>query len=81
VATSIARNARVPRGAPREESERGRRVAEKLLRLAPDAAGETIVRGIERRQARILVGSDARLVSILERLSPVNYWRYLKKLT
>ncbi|HBF50605.1 MAG TPA: acetoin dehydrogenase, partial [Massilia sp.] len=44
-------------------------------------AGEIIARGIERRDARILVGSDARAVSILERLSPVNYWRYLKKAT
>ncbi|MDB5747528.1 MAG: acetoin dehydrogenase [Massilia sp.] len=81
VATSIARNARVPRGAPIEEIERGRKVAEKLLRLAPEAAGEIIARGIERRQARILVGNDARVVSILERLSPVHYWRYLKGVT
>jgi len=81
VATSIARNARIPAGAPPEEIERGRKVAERLLRLAPDEAGEIIARGIERRDARILVGSDARAVSILERLSPVNYWRYLKKAT
>lgn len=81
VATGIARNARVPRGAPQDEIERGRRVAEKLLRLAPETAGEIIARGIEARQARILVGGDARAVSILERLSPVNYWRYLKGLT
>jgi len=58
-----------------------RKIAEKLLRLAPEAAGEIIARGIERRDARILVGSDAKAVSILERLAPVNYWRYLKKAT
>ena len=78
VATSIARDARAPHGAPQEETERRRRAAEKLLRMAPEAAGELIARGIERRQARILVGSDARAVSLLERLSPVHYWRYLK---
>jgi NADP-dependent 3-hydroxy acid dehydrogenase YdfG len=81
VATSIARNARVPQGGLPDEIERGRKAAEKLLRLAPEAAGEIIVRGIERREARILVGSDARAVSILERLSPVHYWRYLKGVT
>ena len=81
VATSIARNARVPQGAPIQEIERGRKVAENLLRLAPETAGEILVRGIERREARILVGNDARLVSILERLSPVHYWRYLKGVT
>jgi NADP-dependent 3-hydroxy acid dehydrogenase YdfG len=81
VATSIARNARVPQDAPPEEIERGRKLAERLLRLAPETAGEIIAAGIERRQARILVGNDAKIVSILERLSPVNYWRYLKKAT
>lgn len=81
VATSIARNARAPQGAPRDEIEHGRKAAERLLRLAPEAAGEIIARGIERREARILVGSDARMVSILERLSPVHYWRYLKKVS
>jgi NADP-dependent 3-hydroxy acid dehydrogenase YdfG len=81
VATAIAKNARVPPGAPPEEIARGRKLSEKLLRLAPETAGEIIVRGIERRQARILVGNDARFVSLLERLSPVNYWRILKKAT
>lgn len=81
VATAIARNARVPLDAPPEDIERGRKVAQKLLRLAPETAGEIIARGIERREARILVGSDAKAVSLLERLSPVHYWRYLKKAT
>ena len=81
VATAIARNARMPQDAPQEDIERGRKIAEKLLRLAPETAGEIIAAGIERRQARILVGNDAKIVSILERLAPVNYWRYLKKAT
>jgi NADP-dependent 3-hydroxy acid dehydrogenase YdfG len=81
VATSIARNARVPRDAPADEIARGRKLSEKLLRMAPDTAGEIIARGIERRQARILVGNDAKFVSFLERLAPVAYWRILKKAT
>lgn len=81
VATSIARNARVPSGAPPHEIERGRAVAQRLLRMAPEQAGEIIVRGIEHRQARILVGGDAKFVAVLERLSPVHYWRLLKKAT
>jgi NADP-dependent 3-hydroxy acid dehydrogenase YdfG len=81
VATAIARNARVPQGAPADEIARGRKLSEKLLRMAPDTAGEIIVRGIERRQARILVGNDAKFVSFLERLAPVAYWRLLKKAT
>jgi NADP-dependent 3-hydroxy acid dehydrogenase YdfG len=81
VATAIARNARVPQGTPEDETMRGRELAEKLLRLPPELAGEIIARGIEERQSRILVGTDAKVVSILERLLPVNYWRILKKAT
>jgi NADP-dependent 3-hydroxy acid dehydrogenase YdfG len=79
VATSIARNARIPAGAPPDEVERGRKLMEKLLRMPPEQAGEIIVRGIEKRQARILVGSDAKAAALLERLAPVGYWNLLKK--
>ena len=81
VATAIARNARVPLDAPPDEIARGRKLSEKLLRMAPESAGEIIARGIERRQARILVGNDAKFVSLLERFAPVAYWRILKKAT
>lgn len=80
VATSIAMNARMPVNVPAEEIERGRTAAQRLLRMPPDLAGEIIVRGIERRRARILVGGDARLVALLERLSPVSHWNLIKKL-
>jgi NADP-dependent 3-hydroxy acid dehydrogenase YdfG len=79
VATSIARNARIPGGAAGDEVQRGRKAMEKLLRMPPEQAGEIIVRGIEKRQARILVGSDAKAAALLERLAPVGYWKLLKK--
>ena len=79
VATGIAKNARIPAGAPPEEVARGRRDMEKLLRMQPAEAGEIIVRGIEKRSARILVGSDAKAAAFLERLAPVGYWQLLKK--
>lgn len=79
VATKIAQNARIPAGAPADEVARGRRTMEKLLRMPPDRAGEIIARGIERREARILVGSDAKAAALLERLAPVGYWNLLKK--
>jgi hypothetical protein len=50
-----------------------------MLRMPPEQAGEIIVRGIERREARVLVGNDAKMVALLERLSPVNYWNLLRK--
>jgi len=79
VATSIAKNARIPASAPADEIARGRKQMEKLLRLQPDEAAEIIVRGIEKRQARILVGRDAKAAALLERLAPVGYWNLIKK--
>jgi NADP-dependent 3-hydroxy acid dehydrogenase YdfG len=79
VATSIAKNARVPAATPPDEIARGRKTMEKLLRMPPEQAGEIIVRGIEKRRARILVGSDAKAAALLERLAPTGYWNLLKK--
>ncbi len=77
VATSIAENARVPADVSEEEIERRRRLFRKLLTLAPEIAGETIVRGIELRKSRVLVGSDAKLISLIARVLPVSYWKVL----
>jgi NAD(P)-dependent dehydrogenase (short-subunit alcohol dehydrogenase family) len=77
VATSIAEKARVPAGVSAEEIERRHERFRKLLRLPPEIAGETIVRGIERRKSRVLVGSDARLISMIARILPVSYWKVL----
>ena len=77
VATSIAEKARVPAGVSDEEIARRREKYRKLLRLPPEVAGETIVRGIERRQSRVIVGSDAKVISLIARLLPVSYWKLL----
>jgi len=77
VATSIAEKARVPAGVTEEEIARRHAKYRKLLRLPPEIAGETIVRGIERRESRILVGSDAKVISLIARLWPVSYWKVL----
>jgi NAD(P)-dependent dehydrogenase (short-subunit alcohol dehydrogenase family) len=80
VATAIARSARAPAGVPAEELAHRRAAAEKKLRMPPERAGEIIVRAVERRRPRILVGGDAVVVSWLERLAPVAYWRVLRRL-
>ena len=77
VATSIARSARAPAGAAAEEIALRRAASEKLLRMPPERAGEIIVRAVERRRARVLVGGDAVVVALIERLAPVRYWRLL----
>lgn len=79
VATAIARSARVSAGVPADEVQRRRALSEKLLRMPPERAGEIIADGIARDRARILVGMDAKIAALLERLMPVGYWTLLKK--
>ena len=66
-----------------DEADRERRLEQSraLLVMPPDKAGEIVVKGVERRRARILVGSDARQGDWLRRLAPVNYWRIAQALT
>ena len=77
VATSIAANARVPAGASAEETAKGKRDFQALLKMPPEVAGETIVKGAERRQPRIIVGNDAKIAALIERLAPVSYWNLI----
>lgn len=79
IATSIARNARVPQGATPDQTARAKKQIEAMLKMPPEQAGKIIVRGVEARKPRILVGNDAKFVSILERLAPVSYWRVLAR--
>lgn len=77
VATGIADNARLPRDLGPEEADRGRAAMNRVLRLPAESAGEVIVRAVERRKPRVLVGTDAAALAALERLAPVSYWRVL----
>ena len=77
VATSIAKHARLPKGMPLAEIMAKRKSFDSFLRMPPEVAGETIVRGVENRKLRILVGSDAKRASLIERLMPVTYWNFL----
>jgi NAD(P)-dependent dehydrogenase (short-subunit alcohol dehydrogenase family) len=77
IATSIAKNARLPAGIPEAEVERQRKYFESVLTMPPETAGEIIIRGVERRKPRIVVGRDAQFAALVERLLPVTYWNWL----
>jgi NAD(P)-dependent dehydrogenase (short-subunit alcohol dehydrogenase family) len=78
IATNIAR--RAPAGAnqinPKSAEEVGDRFA-KVARTSPQVAAQRIIRGIERNEARVLIGGDAKLMEIVQRLRPVTYWALL----
>src|SRR5262249_54920942 len=81
IATSIAEKARLPAGVTEEEIAQRRAKYRKLLRLPPEVAGETIVRGIERRESRVIIGADAKKVSLIGRFLPVSYWKLIVRLS
>ncbi len=80
VKTSIARSAKPPAGATEEQTARSVRRVERALKMPADQAGEIIVAAIEARKDRVLVGSDAKAASLLERIAPTHYWDLAKRI-
>ncbi len=81
VATSIAASARTPAGRSAEEVVREKARFAAALRLPPDKAAATIVAGLEKNRARIIVGNDAKVAAAVERLSATGYWPILSRLS
>jgi short-subunit dehydrogenase len=80
VATKIASNARFAARFSQTEIERRLAKANRMLRLPPEHAARAILRGVEQRKPRIVVGNDAKIVSAFERLMPIGYWNLIRKL-
>ena len=79
VRTGIARNARVAAGMDPAAAARGKIAFEKTLRTSPDEAASLILRGIEQRRLRVLIGNDARAIDLIQRASPARYWQALRR--
>jgi len=79
VATSIAKNARQSAGRSPAQIQQAIARIEKMLPMPPYEAGEIIVDGVARGKARILVGRDAKIAALIERLMPVSYWKLLSR--
>jgi short-subunit dehydrogenase len=81
VKTNIARKART--GSQMRENVSMTEVGDRFERLArttPSAAAQRIIRGIERNEPRILIGSDAKYLDIIQRLRPATYWALLSRI-
>jgi short-subunit dehydrogenase len=81
IATAIARNARVSVGIDRADAKRALELFTHLAITSPEQAAARIVTGILRREKRILIGRDARLLDALQRLLPTGYWPLIRKQT
>src|SRR6266446_3942915 len=79
IRTHIARRARVGAGVTGTGHQEKAARFEKLLRTSPEAAAARILRGVERREPRVLIGADAYQVDILLRFRPATYWKTLSR--
>lgn len=79
--TRIVDNARLGGNAPREESGNRRERAKRSLVMPPQQAAETIVKAIEARKVRLLIGKDAIFLAVLERIFPISYWSVVERIT
>jgi short-subunit dehydrogenase len=81
IATNIARNSRTGVGISdnKVRSDAIERF-DNAARTTPQAAAKRIIRGIENNELRILIGPDARIIDVLQRLCPANYWAWLQRL-
>lgn len=78
IATRITENARIGSGVNRDDYEVGRRRFDRLLSIPPARAAEVILRGVERRRPRVLIGLSAKLPDVIARIAPSAYGRLLR---
>jgi short-subunit dehydrogenase len=81
VATNIARNSRTGTGMT-DNARRAQSIErfEAVAKTTPAAAALRIIAGIEKNQPRILIGNDARIIDLFQRLRPGTYWKVLVRL-
>jgi NADP-dependent 3-hydroxy acid dehydrogenase YdfG len=53
---------------------------ERLAKTSPEVAAQKIITAIEKRKPRLLIGRDAVIISLMCRLFPVSYTRFIPRL-
>jgi NAD(P)-dependent dehydrogenase (short-subunit alcohol dehydrogenase family) len=79
IRTPIARHSRLGAGTPAPKREANIARFERLARTSPEKAAARILLGVERRERRMLIGTDAYQIDVLQRLRPASYWKSLAR--
>ena len=80
ILTDIARNSKLGENTPQEWKQQGAKFFDRVARTTPEDAAETILRGIEGKDPRILIGNDAKQISAISRLFPRKYLSVIERL-
>jgi short-subunit dehydrogenase len=79
IRTAIARRSRLGANANVADRENGVALFDKVAKTSPEKAAARILRGVERREPRILVGMDAHAIDVTQRLLPATYWKLMAR--
>ncbi len=79
IKTNIANNSRVGENADKNIKKKVVNFFDKASPTTAEQAADVIVSGIKRKNPRILIGSDARQINIIQRLFPVKYFSVMDK--
>ena len=79
VKTNIALGARAAAALEPEKARQDLAQFDRSLRTSPEDAAATILRAVERRQSRVLIGADAHIIDLTQRFLPTAYWRVLRE--
>ena len=77
IRTEIAKAARVGAGAGPGRHTKDLAMFDFIARTTPERAADRIVSGMLRGETRILIGLDASLINLIQRLLPKRYWRIM----
>ena len=80
VKTNIVKNSRVGENAADEWKQQGSKLFDKIAKTSPEDAAEDIIKAINAKNPRLLIGKDARAISHLSRLFPKNYLKMIERL-
>jgi len=81
IKTNIAANARFYRGIDgKQDGQKAVDAFARVARVTPEQAANTIIDAIERKQQRLLIGKDAKLLDAVQRSMPSRYGAVVTKL-
>lgn len=75
IKTAVARNSTAADGL--DQKSLAKAFDEKLALHTPEMAAETIINGVRKGQARVLIGWEAKVLSLVNRLLPAGYQRII----
>jgi NAD(P)-dependent dehydrogenase (short-subunit alcohol dehydrogenase family) len=81
VKTNVVRNSRYHQDwMGRKDKDLAAKEFERMAKTTPEQAARVIIDGIKKKRERILIGSDAKIIDIIQRLFPARYSQVLRTL-